>query len=230
MTPFDDCQFCKEFDFGKCGSDYPCEKLILEINTLGICFKPNNDRDPITKNFEAKFIELSERNTQKFYHSAFNLATKTKLTPVTTFEINILGRQIKDENFRSKYFHDSNDNFILVPEGWAIEIRTILKYLLRLHTQDFYLSFNFIEKVAMKVDPLKPLTVDKCKLENDFIYHKYIFFYLVPAFAFSRINPAAEKVKSCKEVANNNEVGNLFQTKELSVYKSKLISNEGRKI
>ena len=163
MSPIDECQLCTEFNFNYCGVKFPCTKLISEQKILGLAYKPNTDNDPITKNSEARFIEFSESQNEKFYFSAFKLAEKTKLFPVTTFEMNVLGRQIRDENFRSKYFHDSEENYILIPESWAMEIRTILKYLLRLHTQDFYLSFKFIEEVSMTVDPLRPLKYDKSK-------------------------------------------------------------------
>ena len=163
MTDLAECTFCQDYEFKKCGEAYPCERLISEIDVLGLVFKPNNNNDPITKNLEAKFFGLNLNSPHEFYHLAFNLSAKTKLVPITTFELNTLGRKTKDSKFKSVYLTDSDNRFVLVPENWAVEVRTILKYLLRLHTQDFDLPFNFIEKVALKVDPLKPLQYDKRK-------------------------------------------------------------------
>ena len=98
------CDLCQDFEFNKCGAHYPCEKLIAEIDLVGIVYKPNNNNDPITKNSEARVIRYKQKEKQEFFHLAFSLASKTKLTPVTTSELNILGRQLKDKNFRSVYF------------------------------------------------------------------------------------------------------------------------------
>ena len=133
----------------------------MEINIIGVAYKPNNNNDPVTKNSEAKFIPYLKNAPEKFFHTAFNLASKIRLTPITSSEFITLARQLKDESCKSLSLRNSDSDFILVTENWANEVRTILKFILRLHTLDFDLPFAYIESTAKKVDPLNPLTYDK---------------------------------------------------------------------
>ena len=207
MDELIECEKCPEFAFTKCGLYFPCEKLISEINVIGIAYKPNNKNDPVTKNSEAKFIPFSISNPEKFYYSAFNLAKKTKLTPVTTSEFFVLARQLKDENFKILNFKKSDSDYILVTENWAHEIRTLLKFILRLHTLDFDMPFHYIESVAKKVDPLVPLSYDKRKSLSSYFSELNNIINLGPKFAFTRKLAkfdAPESPEDLLPIANNN--------------------------
>ena len=157
------CVNCESFEFEACGSRFPCDKLLAEINIKGTAYKPYNNNDPVTKNTEAKFIPLDKNNPEKFLFTTFTLAKRIHLTPVTFSEFILLSRQLKDEDHKSITIKESDSDFILVTENWAQEIRSILKFILRLHTLDFDLPFHYIERTAKKVNPLLPLKFDKRK-------------------------------------------------------------------
>ena len=129
----------------------------------GIAFKANSRNDIFTKNVEAKFIQNSDENRENFLATSFAIAKKTKLLPVTTFEFNVLTRNLKDKEGRACFLEDSDSEFILTTENWAAEIRAVLKYLLRIYTLDLAMPFSYVNKVAKQVNPAKPLEIDRGK-------------------------------------------------------------------
>ena len=171
MTSASKCDSCKIYKFDLCGKHFPCPKLMSRVPIKGIAFKANSRSDIFTKNVEAKFIPNDNTDNENFLSTSYSIAKKTKILPVTTFEFNVLTRNLKGKEGRACFLEDSDSEFILTTENWAAEIRSVLKYLLRIYTLDLAMPFNYINKVASQVNPAKPLEIDRGNLSNIYFYY-----------------------------------------------------------
>ena len=154
------CDWCDHFDFQFCNKKPPCPDVVELVNCQGIAFKSKRSQNAIDGNLEATFQGKSDSEEEAFYHTCYSIASKSDLTFLTIAEFKLLQRVVKLTSGRYKRLNYSNDQFILVPNHWAHEVRTLKKYILRLQSLDLSLDYEFIREEAEKVDLAKILWVD----------------------------------------------------------------------
>ena len=162
------CAWCDQFEFGGCNKKPPCPDVVGLVECLGILFKSKRANNLFDGNLEATFQENSENEEESFYNTAYTIALKVQLTFVTVSEFKLLQRVVKLPSGRYKRLAYSDENVVLIPIHWANEIRTLKKYILRLHSLDLHLDYNFIKEEADRVNLEKILWIDGGKKLNFF--------------------------------------------------------------
>ena len=154
------CDWCDQANFEGCNLKPPCPDVMNLLQCSGIIFKSNRSTNQFDGNLEATFQEFSETEEEAFYSIAYAIASKADLKPVTISEFKLLQRVVKLKSGRYKRLNYSDEEVVLIPSHWANEIRTLKKYILRLHSLDLSLDFNFIKEEADRVDLSRILWFD----------------------------------------------------------------------
>ena len=154
------CETCDRYSFDGCGKKPPCPDVVDLINCLGVVFKSKRSKNLFDANLEATFFENSTSEEEEFFNACYSVATKVDLKFVTITEFKLLQRVVKQGSGRYKKLNYSEKEFVLIPAHWANEIRTLKKYLLRLHSLDLSLNYEFIREEADAVDLTRLLWTD----------------------------------------------------------------------
>ena len=160
------CEFCDRFEFSDCSKKPPCPDVVDLINCIGVIYKSKRSKNVFDANLEAIFQENSESSEEAFYATCYSLAAKVELKFVTLTEFKLLQRVVKENSGRYKRLLYSDKEFVLIPTHWANEIRTLKKYLLRLHSLDLSLNDEFIREEAEVVDLQRILWIDGGKIDK----------------------------------------------------------------